>query len=214
MTAEQYSRDYYERGVECGLSGYTNYHWRPEYSLPFASELKRRYLSPQAYRQDVLDFGCAKGFLVKAFRLLGVPAYGYDISRYAIENSDPAVRQFVSNRLIESDIGYSLIVAKDTLEHIENVVAAMLPLREALCDDGRIVVTVPLGDNNAYRIREYELDRTHAIREDEEWWIGAFRSAGLSCDEFYYAFPGAKDHWLKVHPHGNGTFVLRKQGQW
>ena len=34
--------------------------------------------------EKVLDFGCAKGFTVKALRLLGYKAYGVDVSEYAI----------------------------------------------------------------------------------------------------------------------------------
>lgn len=213
--ADQYNRDYYERGVEMGLSGYTNYRWLPHYVLPFANEVKRRYWRPEQseFHEPILDFGCAKGFLVKAFRLLNLPAFGYDISEYAIQNCDPAIADYVSTALKSIWPGFSIITAKDTLEHVP---AVELPhvlhlIYCSLSPAGRAIITVPLGDNDRYRIREYELDKTHQIRKDEEWWISACGEAGLLLDEFYYDFPGAKDHWLKVDRFGNGTFVLRKQ---
>lgn len=43
----------------------------------------------------VLDVGCAKGFLVKDLRDLGINAYGVDISRYAIENCHPKVEKYL-----------------------------------------------------------------------------------------------------------------------
>lgn len=217
MNAAQYDENYFERGVESRVSGYTNYHWRPEYSLPFAREIKKRLglHSGEGDSDCVLDYGCAKGFLVKAFRLLNVEAYGYDISRYAIENADPAVRSFVFSETRVLKDQFRVIVSKDVLEHVPrtDIVHVAENLFNRLSYRGTLIVTVPLGENNQYRIREYELDKTHELREDEEWWINTFRSVGFFCHDFQYDFPGAKDHWLKVHPHGNGTFIFRKQGQ-
>jgi SAM-dependent methyltransferase len=207
-----YDEAYYERGVKTGVSGYTNYRWRPEYVLPLANELKRRYLG-QSAGDVVLDYGCAKGFLVKAFRLLGVTAYGVDISRYAIEHCDPAVKEFLSDGSHLKDWRFGLVVAKDTLEHVrhDDIDRVLRQLKGWTAADGTCVIIVPLGDDGLYRIREFELDKTHIIREDEEWWIGRFCRAGFSVSEFHYNFPNAKDHWLKVHPQGNGTFVLRPE---
>jgi SAM-dependent methyltransferase len=208
---ELYNKDYYEEGVAKGISGYTNYHFRPEYVLPLANSLKSRLFMYDGYK--VLDYGCAKGFLVKAFRLLGVEAYGYDISKYAIETADESVKAFVSNTYPEDY--YNLIIAKDTLEHVskEDLPKILKQFYNSLDSDGEVVIIVPLGDNGLYRIREYELDKTHIIREDEEWWIKQFNNAGFNCDEFHYSYPGAKDHWLKVHPFGNGTFILGKKNE-
>lgn len=213
MNGDQYDESYYERGVETRVSGYQNYRWLPHYVLPLANALKWRYLRPDSKSETVLDFGCAKGFLVKAFRLLGVEAYGFDISLYAITNCDPAVTPFVYCRLPPHQ-KFSLVVAKDTLEHVsyQAIDDTLLTIRRLT--DRTCVVTVPLGDiipggkAKLYRIREYELDKTHVIREDECWWIERFNQAGFRVEEFHYDFPGAKEHWLKVHPHGNATFVL------
>lgn len=209
IDTDLYNADYYERGVEKGISGYTNYKWKPEYSLPFANELKKRFLG-RASNEKVLDYGCAKGFLVKAFRMLDVNAYGYDISLYAISGADKKVREFVSCDPTWTENSFSLVVSKDTLEHVsKEQLQEVLGILFYVCR-GIFVATVPLGDSGQYRIREYELDKTHRIREDEEWWTDQFQDAGFRCLEFDYAFPHAKDHWLKVHPFGNGTWVLSK----
>lgn len=79
---EVFNEDYFERGVETGVSAYKNYRWLPHYSLPAANSIKKIY-----GEVTFLDFGCAKGYLVKALRLLGLDAYGYDVSKYAVENA-------------------------------------------------------------------------------------------------------------------------------
>ena len=41
----------------------------------------------------VLDVGCAKGFLVKAFREQGMEAWGVDVSEYALSTSPEDIRK-------------------------------------------------------------------------------------------------------------------------
>lgn len=202
MTEETFGESYYERGVETKQSGYQNYRWLPHYVMPMANELKKRYPG-----MTFLDYGCAKGFLVKALRLLGVEASGYDISQYAVENADPLIKDYVNNKI---ETYYGVTVAKDTLEHVpyNELQSVLSHIKE---HSFHLVVVVPFGENNVYRIREYELDKTHIIREDEEWWIKQFKEAGFGVKEFYYELPGFKDNWTKTHPFGNGIFFLEAE---
>lgn len=200
MVENKFNEDYYERGVEKKLSGYTNYKWKPEYSLPCANMLKKRY-----GKVSMLDYGCAKGYLVKALRLLDVPAFGYDISEYAIENCDPAVKELVNFDVVRP---CDVIIAKDTLEHVPyNEMDKVL--KEIRDNCIKAFVVVPLGENKLFRIREYEVDVTHIIREDEEWWMNKFIEAGFEIEEFHYAYEGVKENWTSKYPFGNGIFFLR-----
>ena len=76
-----FDEKYFEDGVRNRVSAYENYRWMPERTIREASSIIN------AIKFDtVLDYGCAKGFMVYAMRLLGKDAYGVDISEYAIEN--------------------------------------------------------------------------------------------------------------------------------
>ena len=77
-----YNRDYYESGIENGISGYRNYRWMPELTIRMAHCLIQDLSIDKSH--SVLDYGCAKGFLVKALRLLDIDAFGLDVSEYAI----------------------------------------------------------------------------------------------------------------------------------
>jgi hypothetical protein len=200
---EKYDKDYFENGVEKHVSGYTDYRWRPEYVLPLATWLRNKF-GDCLY----LDYGCAKGFLVKALRLLNQEAYGYDISEYAIQNCEPEVREYISNCWM--DRYFTVIVAKDVLEHVDKKRLPVL-LKGMSFSTRYVVAIIPLGDDGKFRIREYEMDITHITKEDEVWWIKQFNDAGFVCEEFYYNIPGIKDNWTAQYPYGNGIFILRKK---
>lgn len=207
--SETFDETYFERGVEAHVSGYTDYRWRPEYVLPLAHFLKHRFNYTRVYgsKPKFLDYGCAKGFLVKALRLLDVEAYGYDISEYAIKNCEVEVKDYVSST---QWFDANIIIMKDVLEHMteEQVHNVLTDFHQDAVDF--IIAIIPLGDDNKFRIRDYELDVTHVTKKDEVWWINQFNQAGFICDEFYYSIPGIKDNWTSKYPYGNGIFIFRR----
>jgi hypothetical protein len=75
---------------------------------------------PQARGASVLDAGCAWGFLVEALRERDVQAYGIDISEYAIQNVQPAIRPYCWIGSITEPFPqrYDLITCIEVLEHI------------------------------------------------------------------------------------------------
>lgn len=203
MSSHRYNRDYYEDGVKEKISAYENYRWMPERSIREAISLIRHISF-----MNVLDFGCAKGFLVYALRLLGKDAYGVDISEYAIQNSHDEVRKYL--KLIKSlnDIkkNYDLIVAKDVLEHL-NEMELDNTLNFFRSHAKKIFFVVPLGDKERYRIREYEMDTTHILRKPEEWWLKKLHDHNYKIEYFDYKFDYIKEHWTDKFAFGNAFFI-------
>lgn len=206
-----YSEDYFERGVEKGLSLYTDYRWMGRPTIDMCNRIAE-YIDLAA-GDAVLDFGCAKGFVVKALRVLGYQAWGTDISRYAIDCVDPDVAQYCWwTRRMDVDglvppsaaaawSAYDSVIAKDVLEHIP---AAQLPdLLRALAEVSRsLFVAVPLGDGERYFIEEYELDRTHVVRQPTDWWCSTLELSGWRVRDHRHRLNGVKDHWA-TYPLGN-----------
>jgi len=201
-----YDEDYFEHGEKNGVSLYTDYRWLPELTIPMAARMLE-YLSIRD-TDTVLDFGCAKGFLVYAMRLLGREAYGYDISKYAWAHAHPPVAARIHNDLdLTFDHPCDWVVCKDVLEHVEK--ADLVPLLSQLRSTiSRGFFVVPLGDGKRYCIPDYEKDATHVIREPMEWWAEQFAAAGYTSLVFSYDVPGIKDKWVQVHPEGNGFFTV------
>jgi hypothetical protein len=195
-----FTEDYYENGIQKHISGYENYSWMPTRSYPEAIDICKQF--PNG---DIIDYGCAKGFLVHSLRQLGRSAYGEDLSEYALNNCMPSVKVFLSKpSLSKADI----IICKDIAEHVpESTIPVFLQFIKHKCKK-EVFFVVPLGDNNMFRIREYEIDITHVTKKDEDWWINSFREAGFRLKNFSYSLGAIKEKWTSVYPYGNGFFVL------
>jgi hypothetical protein len=160
-------------------------------------------------KDTVLDYGCAKGYLVNAFRLLHREAYGYDISDYAVANAHPDAIKYVSNTLSNF---YDWIISKDVFEHIpyEDILNVMVDLSNR-CRN--MFVIVPLGMINdkgekQYAVPAYELDKTHIIREDIGWWKNLFVKSGFDVANAVYEIKYLKENWAQFKS-GNGFFILK-----
>ena len=208
MNHTEYDEDYYQRGIETGKSCYQQYRWVPELTLPMAvAMIDTLGIRPG---QTVLDFGCALGYLVKAFRLLRRKAFGVDCSEYAIQNADPSVRNLCyfsngDNKPLIMDMTFDFCVAKDVFEHIEE---------ERLSEEiGRIkakmmFAVIPLGEDCKYVAPSNGFDKTHVICESKRWWIDQFRYMNWVTRDFSYQIPGIKDSYYEKYPESFGFFIL------
>lgn len=200
-SSDPFDKDYFEDGIRKRKSLYENYRWMPEVSFPLANSVKRMYPG-----KSVLDYGCGKGYLVHALRLLNVTAYGYDISDYALENCKDEVTPYLFRwkaHVPQIDV----VFAKDALEHnFHEEIDAELKWLAGLCKEACMIV--PLGENGRYRIKDYNFDETHIIAENEEWWAKKFVKAGFSIKAFYHRLFSFKQNWLTHSDIGNGIYLL------
>lgn len=205
-----FDRDYYENGIQAGVSCYENYRWLPDLTLPMAQAMVAHLGLSEA--DTILDFGCAKGFVVKALRIMGLNAYGVDVSEYAIAQADESTKKFI--RVIQPGVvpyedgglPWSCIIAKDVFEHLTED-EAKTALRSFSNLTNKLFVVVPLGDGERYVIPEMEKDVTHKIRQPAEWWMDRITQAGFRNVAFSYAVPGIKENWTSRYPKGNGFFI-------
>lgn len=204
---KKFDEDYFENGIKKRISGYESYKWIPSRSIPEAISICERINF-----ESVIDFGCAKGFLVHALSLLNKNAIGVDISEYALNNSLPQVKDklfLLDKKLSEMNLQSDLLIAKDVLEHIpEGEIDDILS--EFYKVSNQVFLVIPLGDNDFFRIAEYEIDKTHVTKKDEEWWINKIKKSGFKLESFSYSFGDIKEKWLPKYKYGNGFFLLKK----
>ena len=201
-----YDADYFLRGKETGKSLYSNYRWLPDLTLPMTRTIAD-HLGID-YADTVLDFGCARGYTVKALRLLGYAAWGYDVSKWALENADEEVREYlIADESTLWSYGFDWVLAKDVLEHVEDVDNTI----DYIMDAARkgIFVVVPLShDGKRYDVPDYEVDVTHIHRRPLQWWVGHMHRPGWSV-EGRYRLRGVKDNYSKFST-GNGIITCRR----
>ena len=209
MNGSLYNEDYYEHGVEKGISGYTDFKWMPELTLPLAMAYIDRLGITKEHK--VLDFGCAKGFVVKALRMLNRQAWGCDISAYAVNSADNTTRQFlrISDGCTSDtfDINFDFIISKDIFEHIpeEHIDALLADLRNT---GHKLLAIIPLGDSDGnFIIPSYHLDKTHVLIKNKDWWMSTFKRVGYTVEYFSHCVDDVKGNWSNFDK-GNGVFLL------
>ena len=201
-----YDADYFLRGKETGKSLYTAYRWLPDLTIPMVCAMIRHL--EIAHDASVLDFGCARGYVVRAFREMGYNAWGYDVSRWAIENADESVREWlICNESALFGRSFDWVIAKDVLEHVKDLDAAVDLLMDCAVDG--VFAVVPLSHNAmTYDVADYDLDVTHVHRRPLSWWVSHFHRPGWSV-EGCYRVRGVKDNYAE-YPTGNGFIVARR----
>lgn len=205
---ETFNEDYFLRGVETGLSNYTDYKW-----LDSTMQLAGSFMDHVGLEltDTVADFGCARGYFVKALRRYGIRAYGYDISRWAIDNGDPEIKDylFLYNELLSRSCDW--VYAKDVIEHVPE--AILLETAMTLLHAARkgLFIIVPLTDSNGEYIRiEDRQDVTHQIRwELADWMKFLSECAPDFIVNGSYHIPGLKPASEKV-PYSCGFFTLKR----
>jgi hypothetical protein len=209
VAAAKYDYDYFVRGKEAGVSLYEDYRWLPELTIPMVKAIQLHLGIKPGH--TVCDFGCARGYVVKAFRRIGVEAFGMDASEWAIANCDPAVKPFVLLGTSPRFRHYDWMIAKDVLEHVDEAeLEALVPelLAAARCG---VFVVVPLSPARGapYVCPDYEKDVTHVVRWDLATWADLFQRHGGSrfTVRTSHAVPGVKENWSEW-PQSNGFLSL------
>jgi hypothetical protein len=206
----KYDERYFRYGKEDGVSNYTDYQWLEERTMAFASRLIDVMQMPP--RSTFLDFGAARGYTVKALRRMEIDAWGYDISKWAVENCDPEVNGFV-HQSIQHD-SYGFVMLKDVCEHLE-VIELMRVADHLLKITKRcILIMVPLTEQvgGPYVRKEDDMDVTHNIRWPLGEWMKFFanRIPGESWSlQGSWHIPGLKPTSLS-HPRSCGFISLRR----
>jgi predicted TPR repeat methyltransferase len=202
MKKEFFDKNYYESGPQSGKSLYQNFRWIPELTIPLAHHIVQSM--GIMHDQSVMDFGCAKGYLVNAMRLLGIEAYGVDVSEYAISQAMKETNNYIEviEPFSDSFKYCDHLIAKDILEHIEyGHIETQMEIIRSKCET--IFAVIPLGNGSKYIIPAYELDKSHHIRESKEWWHDKFRKAGFHNINVTTDLGPFKANWAEVNSKGN-----------
>jgi hypothetical protein len=146
---------------------------RDEEWFRFFGEIADRIVS-DIQPDNVLDAGCAWGFLVEILREKDVEAFGIDISRYAIENVHPDIKRFCNVGSVVEPFPhlYDLIVCIEVLEHMPKDEAELAV--ENICKHTSDV----LFSSTPFDYKE----ATHINVQPPEYWAELFARHGFFRD--------------------------------
>lgn len=158
-----YDKEYYQRiyqQTEIGPNVYSKHVM--DCCMTTARALKE-YLRPKT----VLDIGCGLGYLVAAFRSLGVDAYGFDISEDANQYRLASAKPFCwVDSLTDFSTAkyYDLIICIEVLEHVPFEQAAIA-----------IAKMSSMTNNIAFSSDQEFIDEpTHVNVQNQEYWDDLF----------------------------------------
>lgn len=121
-------------------------HWWFVSKKKIVLDLIDRYVPGKA-RHRILDIGCGSGLMLNALEKVG-ETNGMDMSDDAINFSKEIFSGTVRKGMLPDDIPYekeyfSLVVALDVIEHVEDDRAALTAIRSHIAPAGQAVITVP-----------------------------------------------------------------------
>lgn len=206
-----YDESYFLRGRETGKSLYENYRWMPSLTTRMVQAIVEHLDICRGDR--ILDFGCARGYVVKVLRRMGYDAYGVDISEWAIRNADGEVRPYVNLSVNGPSLlprEFDWVIAKDVLEHVPNCAATVNYLMDAARIGVFAVVPLSAEDDAPYVVPEYELDVTHLHRLTLPTWAQLFTQPGWECDAVNRVVGVKDNYWKPGWEDANGFITARR----
>ena len=147
---------------------------------------------PLTKESKILDLGCAKGFMLYDFTqvLSGISVKGIDISKYAIENAKPEIKEFLNvgdirNLSSFKDKEFDLVISINTVHN--------LPLEEckqAVKEIERIgknaFITVDAWKDKEGKERMLKWNLTAETLMSAEDWKNLFKEVGYTGDYYWF----------------------------
>lgn len=175
--AKKYSKNYWDGKRRYGYGGYAYIPGRLE---GIAKYLYKKFLNKK--NAKVLDLGCGKGYLLYELLKLdnNLDIHGLDISKYAIKNSKPEIKNYIQLSDAKSKLKYKknffdLVISINTL-HNFNLMENINSLKEI----SRV------GKNSYIAVESY---RNNIELFNLQCWA-------LTCDSFFS--PKEWEHLFKI----------------
>ncbi len=178
IDASFYDRDYFE-----GKKG----EYRLSYTKSFMGNLIQNIVN--FYRalciktvinpKNCLDVGCGTGKLVHYLRMLGIEAYGIEISPYALSEAKKEVKPYLKygdiTKIPYPDNNFDLVSTSDVLEHIERA-----KLKKAVEETVRVSRKWTLHKiytlENSWITFSHGKDFSHLSVLSRSFWLNMFRT--------------------------------------
>lgn len=152
--ARRFDKEFFDGSRDTGYGGYRDDgRW-----VAVADRMAKHYGLNHGDR--VLDVGCAKGYLVKAFLDIGLDAYGMDVSGYALANCPDRLgsRLMLRDAVEIPNRKYKLIVSINTLHNlVRSEIVSVLRRMQKISEHNYITVDAFRNDTERERMTAWNL---------------------------------------------------------
>lgn len=187
LVARQFGREYFD-GER--LYGYGGYHYHPRFWKATVRHFREYYrLGEDA---DVLDVGCAKGFMLHDLKELlpNLTVAGIDISEYAIQHAIETVRPFLrvgnAKELLYEDDSFDLVISINTIHNLplEECKQALREIQRVTRKHAFITVDAWRTEEERQRLMKWNLTALTYMQVDD--WKVLFEQVGYAGDYYWF----------------------------
>jgi glycosyltransferase involved in cell wall biosynthesis len=166
--------------------------------------------------KSAIVLGCARGYLIQAFKEQNVEAVGVDISEWAVENCAEGVEGHifcgdVCDLSKWRDGEFTVAVAFDIFEHI-TVPDLYKAIKESCRVAEWVLINLPINPDDETPDMSAEQDKSHVSVYSKTWWIQQFMAVGyepVDVQEWTPRTLSPKSRWSDKKDH-NVTIYFRK----
>lgn len=187
LIARKFGKEFFDGDRRYGYGGFNYF---PRFWQPVIPILQQHFnLSGDS---EVLDVGCAKGFMLHDLAELipGITVKGIDVSEYAIENAIEDMRSNVqvgdARKLPFPDDSFDVVISINTLHNLDREDCGQALREIERVSKGKAYITVDAyhNDEEIERMMAWNLTAKTIMHVDE--WKGFFNEVGYTGDYYWF----------------------------
>ena len=187
LIARKFGKEFFDGDRRYGYGGFNYF---PRFWQPVIPILQQHFnLSGDS---EVLDVGCAKGFMLHDLAELipGITVKGIDVSEYAIENAIEDMRSNVqvgdARKLPFPDDSFDVVISINTIHNLDREDCGQALREIERVSKGKAYITVDAyrNDEEIERMMAWNLTAKTIMHVDE--WKGFFNEVGYTGDYYWF----------------------------
>jgi len=159
---------------------------KSNYPVQLAKHLIENYYLGKG---SILDIGCGRGDLLKAFHNKGMKVTGTDISPSSIKSCEPHLvktADLEKQKLPFDNEEFNFVFSKSVIEHLHNPMPLLKEALRVVKKDGKVVIMTPSWVHHGWG--PFYLDYTHVTPFTKPSLRDAMEMAGFIDVEVYYFY--------------------------
>tara|TARA_B100000989_G_scaffold283614_1_gene249659 strand:- start:14647 stop:15300 length:654 start_codon:yes stop_codon:yes gene_type:complete len=185
--ARKFEKDFFDGERKYGYGGYN---YNPKFWTNVVKDFVNHYELSDGSK--ILDIGCGKGFMVYDFLKFNskFSVQGIDISKYAINNSLPEVKNNLkvgnANKLEFDDNSFDLVISINTVHNLikSECAKSLKEIERVSKKDKYIIVDAYKNDEEKNRMFAWNLTAKTIMHVDE--WKEFFEENGYHGDYYWF----------------------------